>query len=52
MVTSDAFTTNGNPPEAVRVCLGGLITRPRLLAGLEYMAHALTEAPALASTFL
>jgi DNA-binding transcriptional MocR family regulator len=52
VVASDAFATNGNPPEAVRVCLGGPITRPRLLAGLEYMAHALTEAPALASTFL
>jgi hypothetical protein len=36
----------------VRVCLGGPIGRPRLAAGLEYMAHALTEAPALASAFL
>jgi DNA-binding transcriptional MocR family regulator len=52
MVASDAFTSSGPPPEAVRVCLGGPITRPRLAAGLEYMTHALTESPALASAFL
>jgi DNA-binding transcriptional MocR family regulator len=45
VVASHAFTTSGNPPQAVRVCLGGPITRPRLLGGLEYMAHALTESP-------
>ena len=28
VVASDAFTTDGAPPEAVRVCLGGPITRP------------------------
>ncbi|WP_213769495.1 PLP-dependent aminotransferase family protein [Bradyrhizobium sp. dw_78] len=52
VVASDAFTAAGPPPEAVRVCLGGPITRPRLAAGLEYMTHALEEAPALASAFL
>jgi DNA-binding transcriptional MocR family regulator len=52
VVASDAFTANGTPPEAVRVCLGGPITRPRLVSGLEYMAHALAESPALASAFL
>jgi DNA-binding transcriptional MocR family regulator len=52
VVASDAFTSSGPPPEAVRVCLGGPITRPRLAAGLEYMTHALTESPALASAFL
>jgi DNA-binding transcriptional MocR family regulator len=52
VVASDAFTAAGQPTEAVRVCIGGPITRPRLAAGLEYMAHALTEAPALASAFL
>jgi hypothetical protein len=40
--------STGKFPEAVRLCLGGPITRPRLAAGLEYMAHALTEGPALA----
>jgi DNA-binding transcriptional MocR family regulator len=52
VVASDVFTAEGTPPEAVRVCLGGPITRARLVAGLEYMAHALTESPALASAFL
>src|ERR1700754_465226 len=52
VVASDAFTAIGTPPEAVRVCLGGPIGRPRLAAGLEYMTHALTESPALASAFL
>jgi hypothetical protein len=52
VVASDAFTASGPPPEAVRVCLGGPISRPRLAAGLEYMTHALTESPALASAFL
>jgi DNA-binding transcriptional MocR family regulator len=52
VVASDAFATSDKFPEAVRVCLGGPITRPRLVAGLEYMAHALTEGPALASAFL
>jgi DNA-binding transcriptional MocR family regulator len=49
MVASDAFTALGPPPEAVRVCIGGPIGRPRLAAGLEYMTHALTESPALVS---
>jgi DNA-binding transcriptional MocR family regulator len=52
VVASDAFTAAGPPPEAARVCLGGPITRSRLAAGLEYMTHALEEAPALASAFL
>jgi DNA-binding transcriptional MocR family regulator len=52
IVTSDVFTTDGNPPEAVRVCLGGPITRPALESGLKYMAHALSEHPAVASTYL
>ena len=52
VVASDAFTASGPPIEAVRVCIGGPIGRPRLAAGLEYMTHALTESPALASAFL
>src|SRR5690606_31016886 len=30
VVASDAFTVDGTPPEAVRVCLGGPIARPQL----------------------
>lgn len=52
IVPSDAFTAAGTPPEAVRVCLGGPTKRPELRAALEFMAHALAESPALASSYL
>jgi len=52
VVASDAFATDGAPPEAVRVCLGGPVDRPAVCSALAYMAHALTESPTLASTFL
>jgi len=52
VVASDAFATNGAPPEAVRVCLGGPADRSAVRGALEFMAHALTESPTLASTFL
>jgi DNA-binding transcriptional MocR family regulator len=52
VVASDAFVTDGAPPEAVRVCLGGPADRPAVRSALEFMAHALAESPTLASTFL
>jgi DNA-binding transcriptional MocR family regulator len=52
VVASDAFATDAAPPEAVRVCLGGPADRPAVRGALEFMAHALAETPALASTFL
>ena len=52
VVASDAFTVTGPPPEAVRVCLGGPSTRDAVRHALEFMAHALSESPALASSFL
>jgi DNA-binding transcriptional MocR family regulator len=52
VVASDAFATEGTPPEAVRVCLGGPADRSAVRSALEFMAHALTESPTLASTFL
>jgi DNA-binding transcriptional MocR family regulator len=52
MVASDAFATEGSPPEAVRVCLGGPADRAAVRGALEFMAHALTESPTRASTFL
>jgi DNA-binding transcriptional MocR family regulator len=51
-VASDAFTASEPAPEAVRICLGGPITRAQIKRGMEYVAHALTESPALASAFL
>ena len=52
VVASDAFATEGTPPEAVRVCLGGPANRFAVRGALEFMAHALTESPTMASTFL
>ena len=46
------LATDGVPPEAVRVCLGGPADRVAVRGALEFMAHALTESPTLASTFL
>jgi len=36
----------------VRVCLGGPPDRAAVRNALEFMAHALAESPAIASTFL
>ncbi len=52
VVASDAFVTDGAPPEAVRVCLGGPADRPAVRSALEFIAHALAESPTLTSTFL
>lgn len=52
VVASDAFAANGTAPEAVRVCLGGPADRAKIRGALEFMSHALSESPALASTFL
>ena len=48
VVASDVFTVTGPPPEAVRVCLGGPISRDGVRRALEFMAHSLSESPALA----
>ena len=52
VVASDAFATEGTPPEAVRVCLGGPADRSAVRSALEFMAHALAKSPTLTSTFL
>lgn len=51
VVASDAFTVEGPPAEAVRVGLGGPISRAKLAEGLEFMGHALESSPELASAF-
>jgi DNA-binding transcriptional MocR family regulator len=45
VVPSDAFTAAGAPSEAVRVGLGGPVTRTQIERGIEYMAHALERPP-------
>jgi DNA-binding transcriptional MocR family regulator len=52
IVASDAFTADGKPPEAVRVCLGGPASREEVLRALQYIAHALSESSRLASAAL
>jgi DNA-binding transcriptional MocR family regulator len=52
VVASDAFATEGVPPEAARVCLGGPPDRAAVRSALEFMAHALEASPARTSTFL
>jgi DNA-binding transcriptional MocR family regulator len=52
VVASDAFATDGTPPEAVRVCLGGPADRSAVRGAMEFMAHALAESPTRTSTFL
>jgi DNA-binding transcriptional MocR family regulator len=52
VVASDAFATDGPPPEAARVCLGGPPDRAAVRGALEFMAHALAESPTTTSTYL
>jgi hypothetical protein len=46
------FTVSGQPPEAVRMCLGGPSSEDQLREALAFMVHALAESPSLASHFL
>ena len=52
IVASDVFGTEGPLPEAVRICLGGSASRSIVRNALEYAAHALSDSPARASSFL
>jgi hypothetical protein len=47
-VPSDAFVVEGTPPEAVRLCLGGPSDRAAVRHALEFMSHALEQAPEFA----
>lgn len=52
VVTSDVFTADGSPAEAVRVCIGGPSTRDEIQRALEFIGHALEEPPELASAYI
>ncbi len=43
-VASAAFSTDGDPPAAIRICLGGPQDRAQCLEGLQLVAEALTDA--------
>ncbi len=45
-VASSAFSTDGDPPDAVRICLGGPTTRAECAAALQLVAQALADPPA------
>ena len=45
VVPSDAFVAGGAPPEAVRVGLGGPVTRSQIERGLELISHLLDTKP-------
>jgi DNA-binding transcriptional MocR family regulator len=50
VVVSDAFAVSRPPPEAVRVCLGGVVGRQETRHALEFLADALAHpSPAVAS---
>jgi len=51
VVASDAFTVDGAAAEAVRVCIGGPISRERLRGALDFMAHALEGPPEMTASF-
>jgi len=52
VVGSDAFCVAGQPPEAVRLCLGGPATRSEIGRSLDMLAHVLDGAPVMASTYI
>jgi hypothetical protein len=43
VVAAAAFSTDGDPPEAVRVCLGGKLTRDECDAALGLIADTLAH---------
>ena len=45
VVVSDAFAVSMQPPEAVRVCIGGVADREQIQHALELIAEALHSAP-------
>ncbi len=51
IVASDAFTVGATPMEAVRLGLGGPISRDRLKLGLEFVSHALEGSPETAAAY-
>jgi DNA-binding transcriptional MocR family regulator len=45
VVPSDAFCTSGTPPQAVRVCLGGLASREEIQHALQLIASVMQAPP-------
>ncbi len=43
VVVSDAFAVGDTPPEAVRISLGGVLSRAEVRTALEFLTHVLEE---------
>jgi DNA-binding transcriptional MocR family regulator len=52
VVASDAFTVSGPPPEAVRVCIGGIAHREDIIHALELIAETMASQPRVAPAVL
>jgi DNA-binding transcriptional MocR family regulator len=52
IVISDAFCVSDTPPEAVRVSLGGMLSRAEVRNALDYLAHVLEEKKSLPEDFM
>ena len=52
VVVADTFTVSGPVPEAVRVCLGGNVSREDCRHSLEIIEDAIEQFPAVASTVM
>jgi DNA-binding transcriptional MocR family regulator len=51
-VSSAAFSTDGNPPDAIRICLGGPGDRDEIEESLQIVAHTLDNPHHLHSAML
>jgi DNA-binding transcriptional MocR family regulator len=48
VVASDAFAVSNQPPQAVRICIGGIASREDVVHALELIASTLRMTPAVA----
>lgn len=51
VVVSDAFSVGDTPPEAVRISLGGVLSRAEVRTALEFLTHVLEEEAANGPNF-
>lgn len=51
VVVSDAFTVGATPVEAVRISLGGVLSRAEMRTALEYLAHVLDSEAEIGAGF-
>ncbi len=52
IATSDAFCVGTTPPEAVRLCIGGIASRDQIRHAFEIVAATLSQAASMVSTIV